>query len=579
MKNKTIVRLSSYLLKYKFHLALTLVLAFLGNVLFLFSPLLTGKAIDRMISTGNVDFTYIVKIIILLGLMYIFSSGFSVLQLRLANYIGNSIVKNIREEVFDKISQLPINYFDTTPHGDIMSRFTNDIEFIGEGILQGVNQFFSGIIILVGAFIFMLYLSLPMSLIIVVITPLCIYITSYINNMSRDMFREQSRIMGELNGYIEEMVGNQKIVKAFNYETRSMDRFETMNLELYKHGQSAQFYSSLTNPATRFINNISYILVCIIGGIMSIRGYISVGKISSFLIYSTQFSKPINEMTGIMSQFQLAIASAERVFNLLDEKSETKDSTIINRESLENIRGEIIFEDVSFSYDKTRPLIENLNIDIKAGSKVAIVGPTGAGKSTLINLLMRFYELDGGRILIDGMNIKDMKREDLRRLFGMVLQDSWLFEGSIRDNLVYGNSNISDKELDLAIERSRCNSFIDKLPNGYDTLISKNDGNISQGQKQLITIARAMLANPSMLILDEATSNIDTLTEIEIQRGFNELMKGKTSFIIAHRLSTIIDADLILVLKDGRIIEQGNHKELLEKEGFYEKLYNSQFAN
>lgn len=579
MKNKTVVRLSSYLLKYKFHLALTLVLAFLGNVLFLFSPLLTGKAIDRMISTGNVDFTYIVKIIILLGLMYIFSSGFSVLQLRLANYIGNSIVKNIREEVFDKISQLPINYFDTTPHGDIMSRFTNDIEFIGEGILQGVNQFFSGIIILVGAFIFMLYLSLPMSLIIVVITPLCIYITSYINNMSRDMFREQSRIMGELNGYIEEMVGNQKIVKAFNYETRSMDKFQTMNLELYKHGQSAQFYSSLTNPATRFINNISYILVCIIGGIMSIKGYISVGKISSFLIYSTQFSKPINEMTGIMSQFQLAIASAERVFNLLDEKSETKDSRIINRESLENIRGEIIFEDVSFSYDKTRPLIENLNIDIKAGSKVAIVGPTGAGKSTLINLLMRFYELDGGRILIDGMDIKDMKREDLRRLFGMVLQDSWLFEGSIRDNLVYGNSNISDKELDLAIERSRCNSFIEKLPNGYDTLISKNDGNISQGQKQLITIARAMLANPSMLILDEATSNIDTLTEIEIQRGFNELMKGKTSFIIAHRLSTIIDADLILVLKDGKIIEQGNHKELLEKEGFYEKLYNSQFAN
>lgn len=575
MKDNTVKRLLNYVLKYKLQLILTLVFAILSNLLFLFSPFLTGRAIDNMISEGNVNFPVIIRIVGILVVMYILSSIFNLFQLRLSNKIGNSTVKDIREEVFEHISGLPVNYYDTNLHGDIMSRFTNDIEFIGEGILQGINQFFSGIIILIGSLIFMLRLNIPMSLIIIFVTPLCILITSYISKMSRKMFREQSRVMGQLNGYIEEIIGNQKIVKAFNYETRSMDKFQDLNLELYKHGQSSQFYSSLTNPSTRFINNISYILVCIVGGIMSINGHISIGKISSFLIYSTQFSKPINEITGIMSQFQLAVASAERVFKILDEEPEDMDSDSIEDV---NFKGNIVFEDVCFSYDESKPLIENLNMEIKAGSTVAIVGPTGAGKSTIINLLMRFYELNSGRILIDGIDIKTVKRDSLRRSFGMVLQDSWLFEGSIKENLLYGNPDASEEELRSAIEKSRCSGFIDKLPDGYNTILTKNDGNISQGQKQLLTIGRAMIANPSMLILDEATSNIDTLTEIEIQKGFLDLMEGNTSLIIAHRLSTIKDADSIIVMDKGSIVEVGNHDELLRRGKYYANLYNSQFS-
>ena len=388
---------------------------------------------------------------------------------------------------------------------------------------------------------------------------------------------DQSRLMGKLNAYSEAMIANQKLVKAFNYEDRSFEKFEKLNDELYIYGQKAQFYSSLTNPSTRFINNISYILVCILGGLMAIRGQISVGRISSFLIYSTQFSKPINEITGLMSQFQLALASAERVFSLLDEKEE---EDLESKEDVKReLKGDIIFDQVYFSYDQENPLIEDLNLHIRPGSSVAIVGPTGAGKTTLINLLMRFYDLDKGTIKIDGRDISRLKRDDLRKSFGMVLQDTWIFEGTIRENISYARPDASEEDLEEVIDKSHCRFFIDRLAQGYDTVIGKNDGNISQGEEQLICIARAMLADPSILILDEATSNIDSLTEIEVQKGFKELMDQRTSFVIAHRLSTIVDADLILVLKDGHIIERGNHQELLEQDGFYKELYTSQFMN
>jgi ABC-type multidrug transport system fused ATPase/permease subunit len=577
MEAQVLKRLFKYVGKYKLYIFFALLFALMSNILFLVSPFFTGKAIDNMIGKGEVDFNSLLKIVMILIFIYIASSLFNLLQLKLVNLISNNTVRNIRRDVFNKISTLPLNYFDTNPHGDIMSKFTNDIEFISEGLLQGINQLFSGIVIIFGSLGFMISLSIPITLIVVLITPLCFYIASFIAKRSNKMFRDQSIVIGELNGYVEEIIGNQKIVKAFNYEDRSLERFEGINNLLYKHGRDAQFYSSLTNPSTRFINNLSYIMVCIIGGIMSISGYISIGKISSFLIYSTQFSKPINEITSIISQFQAAMASAERIFEVLDEESEPIEDE--NMLVLKNCKGNIVFDNVNFSYNKNKPLIQNLNIDVPQGSTIAIVGPTGAGKTTLINLLMRFYDVDSGEILIDGTNIKNFKKDSVRRSFGMVLQDSWLFTGTIRDNIVYGKPDASDEEVKEVLRRSHCDSFVKKLPNGYNTIITENEGNLSQGEKQLLTIARAMLVDPPMLILDEATSNIDTLTEIKIQQGFLELMKGRTSFVIAHRLSTIIDADLILVMKNGKIIEQGNHRELLSKKGFYEKLYNSQFIS
>ncbi|MBU5436882.1 ABC transporter ATP-binding protein/permease [Tissierella sp. MSJ-40] len=577
MEAQVLKRLFKYVGKYKLYIFFALLFALISNILFLISPYFTGKAIDNMIGQGKVDFNSLLKIAMILIFIYITSSLFNLLQLRLVNLISNNTVRNIRRDVFNKISTLPLNYFDTNSHGDIMSKFTNDIEFISEGLLQGINQLFSGIVIIFGSLGFMIFLSIPITLIVVLITPVCFYIASFIARMSNKMFRDQSIVIGELNGYVEEIIGNQKIVKAFNYESRSLERFEEINTLLYEHGRAAQFYSSLTNPSTRFINNLSYIMVCIIGGIMSISGYISIGKISSFLIYSTQFSKPINEITSIISQFQAAMASAERIFEVLDEESEPVEDESIP--VLENCRGNIVFDNVNFSYNKNKPLIQNLNINIPQGSTIAIVGPTGAGKTTLINLLMRFYDVDSGEILIDGINIKNLKKDSIRRSFGMVLQDSWLFTGTIRDNIVYGKPDASDEEVKEVLKKSHCDSFVKKLPNGYNTIITENEGNLSQGEKQLLTIARAMLVDPPMLILDEATSNIDTLTEIKIQQGFLELMKGRTSFVIAHRLSTIIDADLILVMKSGKIIEQGNHRELLSKKGFYEKLYNSQFIS
>ncbi|GFZ31718.1 sugar ABC transporter ATP-binding protein [Clostridium zeae] len=575
MKNRTLIRILKYVKKYRIQLILVIAFALTSNILSIVAPFFTGKAIDYMVKKGQVNFSAILKIVAFLSIIYGLSAVLQWFLSIFTNVISNRTVKDIRDELFEKLNTMPLKYYDSKANGDIISRFTNDIDAISEGLLQGITQLFSGVITFVGALIFMIDLSPTITLVVVVMTPLCFLLSSFIAKSSKKMFKEQSKTLGELNGYIEEIIGNQKIVKAFNYEERSEEAFKEINERLYECGRKAQFFSSLTNPGTRYINNITYILSGIIGAIVSVAGGLSIGKISSFLIYSNQFAKPINDITSIATQLQSAMASAERVFAILDEQGESSEQ---DKQSINKADGKVEFKNVSFSYKKDRPLIEGLTMNIKPGSTVAIVGPTGAGKTTLVNLLMRFYEIDKGKILIDGKDIKEVTKESVRSSFGMVLQESWLFAGTIRENIAYGKSDASDEAIINASKAAYAHSFIKRLPKGYDTLITEDGANLSQGQRQLLTIARVMLMNPSMLILDEATSSIDTLTEARIQKAFLSLMKGRTSFVIAHRLSTIREADLILVMKDGKIIEQGNHDELLMKKGFYAKLYNSQYA-
>ncbi|GKU25541.1 ABC transporter ATP-binding protein [Clostridium folliculivorans] len=576
MKNETLIRVLRYVKRYRIQLILVIAFALASNILSIVAPFFTGKAIDYMVDKGQVNFSAILKIVVLLSIIYGLSAVLQWFLSIFTNVISNRTVKDIRDELFEKLNTMPLKYYDSKAHGDIISRFTNDIDAISEGLLQGITQLFSGIITFVGSLIFMIDLSPVITLVVVVMTPLCFLLSSFIAKNSKKMFREQSKTLGELNGYIEEVIGNQKIVKAFNYEERSEKAFKEINGRLYECGRRAQFFSSLTNPGTRYINNITYILSGIIGAIVSVAGGFSIGKISSFLIYSNQFAKPINDITSITTQLQSAMASAERVFAILDEQGESLEQN--NQSINKSVEGKVEFENVSFAYKKDRPLIEGLSMNIKPGSTVAIVGPTGAGKTTLVNLLMRFYEIDKGKISIDGKDIKEVSKESLRSSFGMVLQESWLFAGTIRENIAYGKPDATDEAIINASKAAYAHSFIKRLPKGYDTLITEDGANLSQGQRQLLTIARVMLMNPSMLILDEATSSIDTLTEARIQKAFLSLMKGRTSFVIAHRLSTIREADLILVMKDGKIIEQGSHGELLIKNGFYAKLYNSQYA-
>ena len=576
MKNKILWRILKYVKRYKGYLFAAIIFALVSNVLAIVAPLYTGRAIDHIIAKGKVDFSSIYKIIILLAVIYGISALFQWLLSIFTSIISNGTVRDIRQQAFDKINTLPLKYYDQKAHGDIISRLTNDMDSISEGLLQGITQLFSGVVTLVGSLIFMLSLSPIITLVVVLMTPLCFWISSFIARRSSKMFREQSKTLGELNGYIEEIIGNEKIVKAFSFEKRSQDTFKEINSRLYECGRKAQFYSSLTNPATRFVNNISYILSGIIGALVAIAGGLTIGKISSFLIYSTQFSKPINDITSVTTQLQAAIASAERVFAILDESSESmegNDKLVFN-----NAKGRVKFNKVGFSYKSDVPLIQNLNLEVKQGNTIAIVGPTGAGKTTLVNLLMRFYEVDDGKIYIDDVDIQSMTRDSLRKSFGMVLQESWLFSGTIKENIAYGKPKATMEEIVSASKSAYAHSFIKRLPQGYDTLIAEDGGNLSQGQKQLLTIARVMLMNPSMLILDEATSSIDTLTEARIQKAFKNLMNGRTSFVIAHRLSTIREADLILVMENGRIIETGNHAELINQGGFYAKLYNSQYT-
>lgn len=577
MKKGNIKKIFKYLGNYKGYMIISLIFALISNVLIAFMPLIVGKGIDNIIGKGKVDFKNLVKIIIVLAVIYIISSVFTWLFTIVANIIAYRTVRDLRNDAFNRISSLPLKYFDSNAHGDIMSRLTNDIDTISDGLFQGITQFYPGIITIISSLVLMFSLSVKITIVIILMTPFCFVIASFITTRSNKMFKEQQKTIGELNGYIEEIIGSQKVVKAFNYEKRSQEKFREINGRLYKCGQLAQFYSSLTNPATRFVNNVTYVLVGVVGSILSVLSGLSVGTISSFLTYSTQFSQPINNITSVATQLQAAAAAFERVYSILMETSEVSDED--KTLEIKECEGNVSFKNVSFSYVKKVPLIKDFSVDIKKGSTIAIVGPTGAGKTTMVNLLMRFYDISGGKILIDGHDIYDMKRNSLRSLFGMVLQDTWLFEGTIKENIAYGKADASMEEIENAAKAAHIHSFIKRLPQGYDTVITESGSNLSEGQKQLLTIARVMLIDPPMLILDEATSSVDTRTEINIQRAFLSMMKGRTSFVIAHRLSTIRDADLILVMKNGEIVERGNHEELLEKHGFYNKLYNSQFKN
>lgn len=574
-KNKTLKRLFSYIKKYKMHVVFSIIAAVLGNVLVIIGPYIVGKGIDKIVGKGQVDFNAVLKIIIVVAALYVTSAVFQWGLQVLTSIIANRTIEDIRSDAFEKLTRMPLKFYDDNAHGEIMTRLTNDLEFVSEGLYQGITQFVSGIVAIVGSLIFMAVLSPAITMVVVLMTPVCFKIASFITKSSNRLFKEQSKTIGELNGYIEEVIGNQKIVKAFGYEERSQEKFNEINQRLYKCGRWAQFYSSLVNPSTRLVNNITYILLGITGGLSAIAGRLTIGNISSFLTYSTQFSQPINNITSVATQLQAAIASAERVFKILDKEEEMPESEDLI--TLSSTNGKVSFNNVSFSYSKERPLIKNFNLKVESGSRIAIVGPTGAGKTTLVNLLMRFYEVDNGKIFVDDIDIKTVTKDSVRKSFGMVLQDTWLFSGTIRDNISYGKPEATEEEIIAAAKAANAHSFIKRLHRGYDTLITEGGGNLSQGQKQLLTIARVMLALPSMLILDEATSSVDTRTEANIQKAFDKMMKGRTSFIIAHRLSTIKEADLILVLNNGQIVEQGNHEELLQRKGFYSKLYYSQY--
>ena len=494
---------------------------------------------------------------------------------RCTNIVSYKTIKDIRIEVFNKLNSLPLQYIDKNSHGSIINSVINDIEIVSDGLLQGFSQLFTGVITIVGTLAFMLSINIKIALLVVIITPISLFTASTIAKHCHSMFRKQSQVRGELTGYVEEMIGNQKVIKAFSYENRAEEGFEKINKRLYTYGQKAQFYSAITNPVTRFVNGIVYAVVGIVGAISAINGNLSIGNLSAFLSYANQYTKPFNEISGVITELQAAFASASRVFKIIDEDEEVKDKD--DAINLQSCMGNVNINNLYFSYSEDKPLIEDFNLKVKPGDKIAIVGPTGCGKTTLINLLMRFYNIKSGEIKIDNINIDDITRSSTRGLYGMVLQDTWLFSGSVRDNIAYGKENATLEEVIEAAKAAHAHNFIMRLPNGYDTILNE-DSSLSQGQKQLLCIARVMLSKPPMLILDEATSSIDTRTEIYIQKAFNKLMEGRTSFIVAHRLSTIREADLILVMKDGKIIEQGNHNELLNKNGFYANLYNSQFA-
>lgn len=570
--NKTLSKLNSYIAGNRKYLILVIISALLANIFMLVAPYISGRAIDFIKGENNVDFPMVAKIIGILFAVYVLNALFTWGMTVFTNALSNHSIEKMRKDAFGKISKLPLKFFDGHSHGDIISRLTNDIDAVSEGLLQGITQLFSGIVTVVGSLVLMFLLDWRITLCVIVITIICIFVSKAIATNSGKMFRLQAQTIGELNGYVSETVGNLKVVKAFGYEDKSSEVFGEINARLYDCGQKAQFYSSLVNPTTRYINNLAYISVGVLGGLAALAGHLSVGIISSFLIYATQFARPINDMTSILTQLQSAQAAAARIFALGEIEPETPDE---DRPELEVKNGEVMFKDVDFSYNKDKELIKDLNIVAKQGQRVAIVGPTGAGKTTIVNLLMNFYGVDKGTIFVDGQAIDSVQRDSLRKNFGMVLQDTWLFAGTVKENIAYGKEGATEEEIINAAKAASAHGFIKRLPNGYDTMITEDGGNLSSGQKQLLTIARAMLSDPKILILDEATSNVDTMTEQRIQKAFLKMMEGRTSFIIAHRLSTIREADLILVMDKGRIIEQGTHNELLAKNGFYTKLYNS----
>ena len=573
-KVPVIPRLWAYAKPYGIFLFLGLVCAVISIALSLWMPILIGRGVDYIVGPGQVDFSGVMRYVIILGVNIGVTVVFQYLMSLCTNQITYKTIQNIRKDAFEKFNTVPLKYIDSHSHGDLMSRFVNDIELISNGLLQGLTQLFTGVVTILGTLAFMLSINMSITVVVVLVTHLSIFVAGIIARLSYSKFKEQSVVRGDLSGFVEEMVGNQKVVTAFSHEEKAEQAFEAINQRLYRCGVRAQFYSSLTNPSTRFVNAMVYAAVGITGAISVIGGGLSVGQLSSFLSYANQYTKPFNEVTGVLTEIQTAFASARRVFALLDERPEPSDAEL---PALPPAEGAVCVEHADFSYQPDTRLIKDLNITAEPGQRIALVGPTGCGKTTIINLLMRFYDVDCGSIAVDGHPVKSVTRSSLRGQYGMVLQDTWLFSGTIRENIAYGRPDATDEEIVEAARKAYADSFIRQLEKGYDTQIAEGGDNLSQGQRQLLCIARVMLTKPPMLILDEATSSIDTRTEVRIQNAFNDMMRGRTSFVVAHRLSTIRSADTILVMNQGRIIERGNHETLMAQNGFYTKLYNSQF--
>ena len=578
IKNGTIKKALKFIGKYKYLLFLAVLFAAVSASLMLYVPILVGSAIDFIVAKDNVDFESIFAILLKVGVIVGSAALLQWLMNTVNNRITYHVVRDIRNEAFKKIEKLPLKYIDSHSYGDIVSRVIADVDTFADGLLMGFTNLFTGVVTILGTLVFMLTIDVKITLVVVLLTPVSMLVAKFITSRTYSMFTKQSETRGEQTAFIDEMIGNQKVVSAFAHEDENLEKFDDINNRLEKYSLKATFYSSLTNPGTRFVNGLVYAGVALTGAFSAIGAApaITVGGLVSFLSYANQYAKPFNEISGIITELNNALACADRVFELIEQPSEIPDTE--NAAVLSNVKGDITLKEVKFSYSPDQRLIENLNLNAKSGMRVAIVGPTGCGKTTLINLLMRFYDVTGGSVSVDGNDIRNVTRDSLRQNFGMVLQETWLDEGTVRDNIAFGNPDATFDEVVAAAKAAHAHSFIKRLPNGYDTVIGEDGGNLSQGQKQLLCIARVMLCLPPMLILDEATSSIDTRTEQRIQKAFAKMMNGRTSFIVAHRLSTIREADVILVMKNGNIIEQGNHDELLKNGGFYAELYNSQFA-
>lgn len=575
MKNKTVFkRVIAVIGRSKLLLFLSLILSIASVILSLYIPVLAGRAIDGIKLHGNVDFEVIKKCVFGILICAIVGGVLQWVMNIINNRIAYNTVRDIRSKAFSHMQTLPVAFADSHPYGDIVSRITADAEQFADGLILGFSQLFTGVVTIAVTLVFMLTISPLITLAVVVLTPISLFTARFIARRTYSMFKKQSETRGEQTALINEMIQNQKTVQAFSYEDRAVERFDESNEKLRKYSLKSIFFSSLTNPTTRFINNLIYAVVGLMGGIFAIGGMVTVGGFVSFLAYSNQYTKPFNEISGVVTELQNALACAARIFELIDEKPEESDE---NSSALSDPEGSVEFDNVRFSYDKSKKLIDGFDFFAPSGKTIAVVGPTGCGKTTLINLLLRFYDVDGGSIKVDGENINDITRHSLRHHFGMVLQDTWIKNGTVRENIAFGKPDATDEEIIAAAKAARAHSFIKRLKNGYDTVIGDDDG-LSEGERQLLCIARVMLMKPPMLILDEATSSIDTRTELKVQDAFNTLMQGRTSFVVAHRLSTIRHADCILVMKDGKVAEQGTHEELLAKNGFYTKLYNSQFA-
>lgn len=572
-QSEVLKRVFSELKGYRMQIVLSLLCAVLTVIFTLLIPVLTGKAIDCMLGQGAIQWNHLLTIVEKMVVVIIGTFFFQWVMNRINNYITYDITKNMRQKAFNKMLVMPIKNIDAHSHGDYMSRIATDADVFSDGLLMGFTQLFTGVLTIIGTIFFMVRVSLPIALVVIVLTPVSLLVAKFVAGRTYAMFQLQAKHRGEQTAYADEMIENQAIVSAFSYNETAKKEFDVLNERLADSSFQATFYSSLTNPSTRFVNSLIYSGVGVAGALLAIAGGITVGGLTSFLGYASQYAKPFNEISGVVTELQNAIACAARIFEIIDAP-EVEES---DAQHLDEVKGRIVFEDVAFSYDPEKPLIEHLNLTVEPGQRIAIVGPTGSGKTTLINLLMRFYETTHGSITVDGVNIRTIPRANLRENFGMVLQETWLKEGTIRENLMFANPDATEEQMIQAAKTSHAHEFIKRLPKGYDTYIKGDDGNLSQGEKQLLCIARLMLALPPMLILDEATSSIDTRTEMKIQEAFQKMMEGRTTFVVAHRLSTIREADVILYMQDGKVLEQGNHKELLQKNGYYAKLYRSQF--